>query len=64
MGQVDLSVVVPAFNEGSSIESALVNLDDVFKRDQRSYEIVVIDDGSSDNTLLEALLYASKECSR
>ena len=60
MGQVDLSVVVPAFNEGSSIESALVNLDDVFKRDQRSYEIVVIDDGSSDNTLLEALLYARK----
>jgi dolichol-phosphate mannosyltransferase len=60
MGQVELSVVVPAFNEGSSIESALVNLDDVFKREKRSYEIVVIDDGSRDDTLPKALLYARK----
>jgi glycosyltransferase involved in cell wall biosynthesis len=60
MGQVELSVVVPAFNEGRSIESALANLDDVFKREEWSYEIVVIDDGSSDNTLMKALLYARK----
>lgn len=60
MAQVELSVVVPAFNEGNSIESALTSLDDVFKREKRSYEIVVIDDGSRDNTLLKALDYAQK----
>ncbi len=31
MGQVELSMVVPAFNEGNSIENALTNLGDVFK---------------------------------
>jgi len=60
MEQVELSMVVPAFNEGNSIEFALINLDDVCKREKRSYEIVVIDDGSKDNTLLTALLYAGK----
>jgi glycosyltransferase involved in cell wall biosynthesis len=60
MEQVELSIVVPAFNEGNFIESTLINLDDVCKREKRSYEIVVIDDGSRDNTLLKALLYAGK----
>jgi glycosyltransferase involved in cell wall biosynthesis len=60
MEQVELSVVVPAFNEGNSIESALINMNDVFKREKRGYEIVVIDDGSRDNTLPKALLYAGK----
>ncbi|MFB3890025.1 MAG: glycosyltransferase [Candidatus Bathyarchaeia archaeon] len=60
MEQVELSIVVPAFNEGNSIESALNNLDDVFKHEKRSYEILVVDDGSRDNTLLKALLYAGK----
>ena len=58
MEQVELSIVVPAFNEGNSIESALINLNDVCKLEKRSYEIVVIDDGSRDNTLMKALLYA------
>jgi glycosyltransferase involved in cell wall biosynthesis len=60
MGQVELSVVVPAFNEGNFIESALINLNDAFERENRDYEIVVIDDGSKDNTLLKALHYARK----
>ena len=60
MEQVELSVVVPVFNEGNSIESALINMDDVFKREKRGYEIVVIDDGSRDNTLPKALFYAGK----
>jgi dolichol-phosphate mannosyltransferase len=60
MEQVELSVVVPAFNAANSIESALVNLNDVFTSEKRSYEIMVIDDGSIDNTLPKALLYARK----
>ena len=60
MDQVEFSVVVPAFNEGNSIEAALIDLDDEFKCGNRSYEIVVVDDGSLDNTLVKALLYARK----
>ncbi len=60
MEQVELSVVVPAFNEGNSIERALSNLDDLFKIEKRSYEIVVVDDGSKDNTLQKASNYAGK----
>jgi glycosyltransferase involved in cell wall biosynthesis len=44
--QVELSIVVPAFNEGNSIESALINLNDVCKLEKRGYEIVVIDDSA------------------
>ena len=62
MEQIELSVVVPAFNEGNSIEDALINLDDLFKCEKRSYEIVVVDDGSKDNTLLKASNYAGKNC--
>ena len=60
MGQVELSIVVPAFNEGNSIEHTLFNLGDAFECEKRNYEIVVVDDGSKDNTLPKALLYAGK----
>ncbi len=60
MGEIELSVVVPAFNEGSSIESTLVNLDNVFKREKGRYEILVVDDGSKDNTFAKAVCYAKK----
>ncbi len=60
MEKVELSIVVPAFNEENSIESALSNLDELFRCQKKTYEIVVINDGSEDNTLLNALLYAGK----
>jgi glycosyltransferase involved in cell wall biosynthesis len=60
MAQIDLSVVVPAFNEEHSIEFALINIDDVLSREKCNYEIIVIDDGSDDNTRLKALHYSEK----
>jgi tRNA A22 N-methylase len=30
-----------------STESALINLDNIFKNEKQSYEIIVIDDGSN-----------------
>ena len=59
MGQVELSFVIPAYNEEDSIEGALVTLDDIIK-DRRQCEIVVVNDGSKDRTLSRAILYASR----
>jgi glycosyltransferase involved in cell wall biosynthesis len=60
MVQVDLSFVVPAYNEEESIETALLEIDGVIKNRNLPYEIVVVNDGSKDNTYLKAKLYASK----
>jgi glycosyltransferase involved in cell wall biosynthesis len=60
MVQVDLSFVVPAYNEEEFIENALFELDEVIKGRNLPYEIVVVDDGSQDNTLNKAKVYASR----
>jgi dolichol-phosphate mannosyltransferase len=60
MSEVELSFVMPAYNEGDSIESALDTLDRVVKDTGLRYEIVVVDDGSVDRTCLKAINYASQ----
>jgi glycosyltransferase involved in cell wall biosynthesis len=60
MGEVELSFVLPAYNEGHSIEFALDWLDRVVKGSRLRYEIVVVDDGSIDSTRMKALKYASR----
>ncbi len=60
MEQVDLSIVVPAFNEADCIEQSLINIDSVAKSEKSSYEIIVVDDGSKDDTLNKASHYADK----
>jgi glycosyltransferase involved in cell wall biosynthesis len=60
MAQVELSFVIPAYNEEESIENALGTLDGVVKDKRLPYEIVVVDDGSKDKTLSRAIKYASR----
>jgi len=60
MSRVELSFVMPAYNEVASIESALYTLDRVAKDTGLNYEIVVVDDGSMDSTRLKAINYANK----
>jgi len=60
MSRVELSLVMPAYNEGGSIEGALDTLDRVVKDTGLRYEIVVVDDGSLDGTRLKAINYASR----
>jgi glycosyltransferase involved in cell wall biosynthesis len=60
MSRVELSLVMPAYNEGDSIEGALGTLDRVIKDAELRYEIVVVDDGSLDDTRLKAINYASR----
>ena len=60
MGRTDLSFVIPAYNEEDSIEAALITLDDVVKNKKLQYEIVVVDDGSRDETFSKAMAYAKR----
>jgi glycosyltransferase AglD len=48
--QVDVSVVFPAHNEASHLESAVAQVNDVLKSFGYSYEIIVAEDGSTDGT--------------
>jgi glycosyltransferase involved in cell wall biosynthesis len=43
---VDVSIVIPAFNESENIESVVQSIQSLYP----SYELVVIDDGSTDDT--------------
>jgi glycosyltransferase involved in cell wall biosynthesis len=60
MGQVELSFVIPAYNEEEFIEETLGTLDYLVKDKNLTYEIVVVDDGSIDKTFSRATKYASR----
>ena len=60
MSRVELSFVLPAYNEEDFIEGALDALDRVVGGNGLRYEIVVVDDGSVDSTRLKASRYAGR----
>ncbi len=47
---VFLSLVMPAYNEGSKIEADLAKVRGYFQTREYPYEIIVVDDGSADDT--------------
>lgn len=49
--QVDLSVVVPAYNEQWRLPTTLIDMIDYFEKTAIKYEIIVVDDGSKDETV-------------
>lgn len=50
-----VSVVVPAFNEGPHIARQVRAIVEMMERTKWTWEIIVVDDGSSDDTGMEAL---------
>ena len=60
MSQVELSFVVPAYNEEEFIEDTLGSIDAIIMNKNLSYEILVVNDGSADETLAKARKYAGK----
>lgn len=51
---VDCAIVVPAFNEGDAIGVTIERLEDVLINSPYTYEIVVVNDGSTDDTQARA----------
>ncbi len=48
--KIDISVVVPMFNEEENATKTLECLSDILDSTDRKWEIIVVDDGSNDNT--------------
>jgi glycosyltransferase involved in cell wall biosynthesis len=45
-----ISIVIPAFNEEEAIGETLNDLESTLKSSRHTYEVIVVDDGSGDNT--------------
>jgi len=56
---LELSAIVPVFDEAGNIASVIAELDAVLTRMGRSYEIIVVNDGSTDATATEIALAAA-----
>jgi glycosyltransferase involved in cell wall biosynthesis len=46
----DISIIIPAYNEGSGLEAMLDQLILVMEDTKYNYEVIVVDDGSTDRT--------------
>ncbi len=51
--EIEVSLVVPCYNEEKNIKNFIESVDKCFKNKIEKYEIIFINDGSKDNTLLE-----------
>ncbi len=49
--QYELSVVIPAYNEEKRLGKTLKRVDNYLREQEESYEIIVVNDGSSDQTV-------------
>lgn len=52
---VQLSIVIPMYNEASNIDSLFERLESVLLTLNTTYEIICVNDGSTDNTLEQAI---------
>jgi dolichyl-phosphate beta-glucosyltransferase len=57
---MDLSIVIPAFNESLRLGPSLQKVVDYLRQQGLDYEVLVVDDGSTDNTADVASAFASQ----
>lgn len=50
MGKLDISVVVPLYNEAESLPELVAWIDRIARREELGYEVILIDDGSNDGS--------------
>ena len=60
MNNIEISVVVPVYNEEENIDSFVNTVSNIFKKIDQTYEIIFILDPSSDDT--EKKILAKKNC--
>ena len=48
--KMNISVIIPLFNEEESLQELCTLIDKVMQDNNFSYEVILIDDGSSDKT--------------
>lgn len=58
---LDLSIVIPAHNEATRILPHLRLIRDSLSKQDRSYEVIVVDDGSQDDTIKVVRAFAKTE---
>ena len=58
--EVDLSVIVPAYNEELRLPTMLDECLEFLNKRKSSFEVIIVDDGSKDKTTETALKYVEK----
>jgi glycosyltransferase involved in cell wall biosynthesis len=59
---IDVSVILCAYNEGNVIADTIDKVNCVMGETRWNYEIVVVDDGSLDDTRQKAIVYMNGKC--
>lgn len=52
--KLKVALIIPAYNEGKVIQQVVKDLSKVFDKSSHDYKIIVVDDGSSDDTAEQA----------
>ncbi len=58
--KISISIVVPCYNEANSITNTLNRINETFKKANTNFEVIVVNDGSKDNTAQVLENYSGK----
>ncbi len=53
MAKKKIAIIVPAFNEKENLNPLMQEINSVIKKDNKTYEVIIVDDGSEDGTFEE-----------
>jgi glycosyltransferase involved in cell wall biosynthesis len=59
---IDITIVIPVFNEGVSVNNSYELIMEELSEHQDSYELIFVDDGSSDDSFIHLENIANKDC--
>jgi len=48
--KLDLSITIPAYNEEENLDFTIHNIVDIFNKNNVSFELIIVDNGSTDNS--------------